>query len=433
MKNELTDMQTTEVFQRAVPPLNPQVRDRAVQAMANSAPARAHPRRRLIAITVGVAAVVLFGLGFVPFPAGSAKGALARAQAGMLNAGTFHMVAMGWVEGMEYRFETWASQEGLYREDRWENGSLNTSDMTWPEGHLSYVAAVGKADEHDSPHMPPRLVWSRNMSDRAGLEKLFAFLRDILAGTVTERRVKTLWGGERDVVIAEATVNRSSVISGIPYLRAGKVRVVAEIAPDTGRLISLEEYSLNRDSSELKYRTESVEWDVEIPEDTWTFNPPSGTTLHRYRWWTDRQDKLLATGNTANWQVNVHTIDVNRSGDLVVTLSRWLLQPDVQELSSSPSPSVHVEDSASVEYVQEPSFTCVNWVSEKQTGGYWTTTLRRDRSAEPTQAPRSVSLTIHPYSYAPYQAEAVTFRNLPLPPRQQADDLFKASEEVIQY
>jgi hypothetical protein len=64
---------------------------------------------------------------------------------------------------------------------------------------------------------------------------------------------------------------------------------------------------------------------------------------------------------------------------------------------------------------------------------YIVSTLEREPSAVPPGIAQTLTLTVRPANREPYADQSVTFRNIPLPPRQHTDDLFATETEVIQY
>ena len=124
----------------------------------------------------------------------------------------------------------------------------------------------------------------------------------------------------------------------------------------------------------------------------------------------------------------MHAIDIARSGDVVLSLSR-VETPDSEMPSvynTAPPLVVEGVGSAREQYDQQGYFTCFN----ARHSGYWTTSLK---PARPSSYPRSITLTIWPYPESPSEDQSVTFYNIPLPPRQNVDDVFAAETEVIQY
>ncbi len=414
-------------------PVSEDYLERVTAAVANApAPPMARSRRRLIAVTVG-AAVALFALGFVPIPMGKAPGALERAIAALSGAPSVHMVARGWSGGNYYRFEAWNAPDGSTRYEQWRNGTLWELMITRPEWALHYDADSSTAWESDMPPIPDlrfQISILPDASTRTGLQKTLSYVQEALHGRVTERRERSLWGGAIDVIEAQCQVHSGWVISGVPYDSDGVALVQAEVDPGTNETISLREYKQVGSRWELLFETELIEWDVETPESLWTFEPPPGTKLTRHTWWTGRADAELAVAYSADWEVVLHAIDVNHTGETVVlTISRWMSEGSDPDLGARPqAPEVEAVDSSGSSYSQDPGMGCVTVPA----GGYWVRTLHR-QGAAPGFPPRAMTVTIGSQSEAEAGHPPVTFRNIPLPPRQSTDDLFAAETEVIQY
>ena len=160
------------------------------------------------------------------------------------------------------------------------------------------------------------------------------------------------------------------------------------------------------------------EWDVEIPDELKSFDAPAGTKLTRSTSWETRADQAIVQANTRDWTVTLHSVDVNRSGDILLSLSR-IETPDSQmpsEYNTAPQLVVEARGSGGEEYTQQNGYSCYNVCDS----GYWTTTLR---PTNPTTHWCSVTLTIWPYKLSPSEDQSVTFRNIPVPARQNVDDV----------
>ncbi len=425
MDTERAEARMTEAVEAVRPEFTPALRQRMVAEIEAEAPARVHPRRRWIALVVGAAAV-LVGLGFVPLPAGRTHGVLARAMATLDAGPSIHVVARGWSGEDEYRIEEWSAADGSMRYEKWKNGELSYLVMDSAERRLSYNAYAGAAHEYDAPPMPGRKQILTGGSTRAGFEGGLDFLKRDLHANVSEHRERSLWGGVVDVIEVEMHVSPGVVLSGIPYDEAGTAILRAEVDPQTNRVLSLREYLKTEDGQRLVFETEAIEWDVEIPASAWEFEPPTGTKVERHTWWATRADQELATAQSGDWKVVLHAIDVSHTGDVVLTLSRWLPEGEEDIERRPETPYVQATDDRSGTYSQHSGFGCY----ENPNGGYWITTLHPDRSGP---AADTITLTIGSVEEAERGHPAVTFRDLPLPPRQEAEDLFKAATEVVQY
>jgi hypothetical protein len=94
--------------------------------------------------------------------------------------------------------------------------------------------------------------------------------------------------------------------------------------------------------------------------------------------------------------------------------------------NSAPPLVLEAVGSGEEQYTQDNAYGCYN----ARGSGYWITTLiPSDRGRHP----RSITLSVTPYPDPPSADQSATFPNIPLPPRQNTDDLFAAETEVIQY
>jgi len=421
----------------------PELRARAVAAMA-AAPPAPRPRHRLIAIA-SVAAAALFGLGFVPIPLGSAKGALDRALASAEHARTVHITSWyatphsnSWStpEEGDATSEEWLAEEGFARREYWQRGLLRLLDLSvgpWrTDYHYDAGAEAGRAWQRFSPCM----LHPADMPDRAEFQRRFDLLRDVAGFShqplpevqFREYREGSIWGGQ--VAIVEAWVTATGNLAGLyggPYVKGDTVVVRAELDPKTDSLLSVREYEVNGSKRELSYEA-TYEWNVEIPDTLKHFDIPAGTKLDRVTWWETRADKIIAQDTTRDWQVTLHAIDINRHGDILLSLSR-VETPDTQMPSAyntAPPLEVQAVGSGGERYEQLDGYSCYN----ARHTGYWTTTLK---PANEAANPWAVTLTIRPYPRDPCRDQSVTFRNVPLPPRQDVDDVMVAAHEVIQH
>jgi hypothetical protein len=440
MSSEHFDREIAQVVAQATPELRPELRDRALAAMARCSAAR-RPRLRLVA-AAAAAIAALVGLGFVPFPAGSAKGALERALAAMRQAHTVHTTMRGRdAAGSEFVWETWVSDDGFYRFDWWKDGSLSYMSLDdnskQRSHHVSYVDSAAGRVAREYEEVPLYAAEDRyrvmyRAMTKSAVEKWFSNIRNRYdaggAGKITEWRQRSLWGGARNVIEVE-WISRggfNGMDNAVWLIRGERVRIRAYVDPTTGRLTSWEGDKWER-GSWRRYSTQKVEYDVPITAAARTFQPPPGTTLYRDHWWSKRKGKVVATARSADWEVTLHAIDMNRRGDLVLSLRREL-RPDAKLHLTNTAPPMRVKatDDAGAAYTQLNGYRCWN----RGTVGYWVTTLEREQT---DARPKTVTLTIYPYWSGARKAQSVTFPDVPLPPRQNVDDVVKAATEVIHY
>ena len=427
MKTEHVDSEFGELLEKATPEMEAGWEARASAATSAARPAARKPWRWAMA-AAGLAALI--GLGFVPVRTGEATGALGRAVAALDGARGVHVVARGWSGGNEYRFEEWSTADGDTRYDQWRNGALWLTRITCVDWILFYDASSAIASAFDLPPAPEANRWPpKTPSTREGLGSKLQYMEEHLDGSWEEWREDSLLGRPVDVIEAIGHVKAASVLSGIPYESAGMVCVLAEIDVDTDRLISLREYRDVDGSWELTFETQAIEWDAEIPDSVWEFEPPAGTEFRGHTWWTGRADQELASGYAGDWKVVLHALDVNRYGDVAVTLSRWLPEADWDSEVPQPQlPRVTVVDDRGIEYTQALGCGCVVGPA----GGYWILNMSPE-GGEDGPAPQSITLTIGSEEEAQAGHEPVTFRYVPLPPRQDVEGVFEATTEVIQY
>ena len=122
--------------------------------------------------------------------------------------------------------------------------------------------------------------------------------------------------------------------------------------------------------------------------------------------------------------MTLHAVDVNRHGDIVLSLQR-AVNPKSALSASERAVRVEATDDVGGEYEQLGHYNCWN------TGrvGYWITTLKRQQAKG---SPQAVTLIIYPCPSGVSAGEVVRF-DVPLPPRQKVDDVLKAATEVTQY
>ncbi len=426
MKTDRADEMMSRLLSTAAPEMSAEWEGRAIDRLTATRPARGISRRLVIA-AIGVAALV--GLGFVPIPMGKAPGALERALAQAEQATTVHITQTSWTQKGERVVDEWHSDTGFFRrEQQEEDGQLQLTmasvpwELVWSSEtkHAYESYELCYLQPADSTEMPNRSQFERTLDVVEWTSDWLGQTPDIL---VREYQEATLWGGSVNVV--EVKVNTQGdhfFVFGGPYDKDIEVRTVAEIDPSNNRLLSVREYKLTGRKWEQTYEA-SYEWDVEIPDDLKQFDLPPGTKLTRNIWWEHRADQVIAQLDTRDWgTVTLHAIDMKRNGDVVLSLSGVAIH------SSAPPLGVKATGSGGEHYTQDSHFGCSYHYSRHSV--YWVTTLI---PADRDRHPRSFTLTVTPDPEAPSADQSVTFRNIPLPPRQNTDDLFAAETEVIQY
>jgi len=430
MKHEIADEKLTGILDKLTGALPAQVEERVMREMANAKPVRARSRRRLIAIAVG-AAVVLFALGFVPFPMGKATGALERAMAAAVQATTVHIIGMESKEKGDFRLEKWLSEDGFAREERWQDGKLTSVELDSGgiSRHFSYVGDANDSHPYATENFDPigRHKMGALMPRKSYIATLFQSMQllDMFSAPKTnESKEVTLWGGSIDVAEIEGTIRGEASIGGVEYHDGDMLKIRAEIDPNTGCMVSMTHY-LYQGNWEQTYKAR-YDWDVTLPANLREFNPPSGTKLVRNTWWQGRADKVIATAKSQDWEVTLHAIEVNQQGDIILSLQRNLTpESGLSKWVNGAIPMrVEATDDEEQKYTQLNRYRCDNYFDL----GYWVTTLKCGSSVG---NPKTVTLTIYPYPNGMSENQFVVLRGIALPSRQK--DPFKTSQEVIQY
>ena len=407
MNAEHVDMELAKLLDQVRPELTPALTDRATAAIRSARPVPIRSRCRLIAVTVG-AVVALFALGFVPFPAGSAKGALDKAAAALEGCSGLYVRRHCTRESKD--MVLWIAPGGLYRCETWEGGKLVNVQLMGTDSLVYYGPSSHTAEVCDLPPVGGLDLWYGTQNVFRGQA---ALLQEHMNATVNEWRERSLWGGEVDVI--EVTIPTGNQDEG-----KRKDRYETDAA--TGRLISQQGWESKGDSWGPTYWTEDVVWDADIPSDTWTFVPPKGTEVTYRLWWTGRVESTIASGETEDWQVRVHAIEAFKNGDLRVTLSREG-DPEAQKLEWGYGASIEAEavDNLGIEY---------HGLDGGGARDYYDVDLRRSKSPIPAGIARTITLIVRPFPHEPYADQIVTFQNLSLPCLQ---DKVEPVEEVVQY
>jgi hypothetical protein len=393
---------------------------RRVATAIESAPvtARTRSRRRLVAVAAGVV-VVLVGLGFVPVPMGSSRGALGRAIA------AFDSTTGLYVRGRELRHrdigdrvtEDWEAPGGLRRMAYWDDGKLES----WQVEGADFAAFCNPdhrwADVYELPHAEADQSFSWTLG-RVG--QMLEFRREQTRTTqLNEWRERSLWGGETDVIEAAEPLEDPE---------QGWRKMRWEVDATTGRVTSEKHWWRPKGGQwQLVAYTEEVAWDVDLPSNTWVFIPPRGWKVRYHHWWRQRVENALASGETRDWRVTVHTIDASKEGDLFVTLSRLAVAEIGRDSRTAPIRLTAVD---SLGVVYEPENDVIAPTSPDRGRQYRVIVLKREQSRIPPGIARTVTLTVQPAGDELHADEVLTFV-VPLPPLQGKVDLDET--EVVQY
>jgi len=383
------------------------LRPRAIAAIIGARAAQTRRHYRPVAIALGAAAVALCALGFVPIPLGHAKGALDRAIAAYDGCSGLYIRTHDLHEGRDRVRETWYAAGGLERNDYWEEGKLTGAYVAGTDFYAIYDASRQEAQVDE---LPPDTRQSSDFTREEFLALAQQYLEST-RGNVEEWRTRSLWGGEVDII--DITLETPS---------QGKVKERYETDAATGQLLSLRHWEWDGGAWRLTSYTDEVAWDVDFPSGTFSFLPPKGTKVTYYRWWGDRFDRTVAAGQTADWRIRIHAIDVKENGDMLLTLSRYPSPGEQQPDWHTVAVKIDAVDNLGTGYhdiMGDGRFQNSSWVAilEKSTS-----TARRGIAQTATVTFR--------FSAAEGEAtEIVTLSDLPLPPPRA--DLFEP--EVVQY
>ncbi len=424
MKTEPIDNQMAELIEQVRRPLRTEAKARSLSGMAASRPARAHPRRRLIAIAVGAAAVVLFGLGFVPFPAGSAKGALTKALAAFDQLITKHTIEQSWdAQGNEYLTETWFASDGFLRQDEFKGDSLShVWIMDGTKMLYFHVADDGQlqAKEDFLPNaahdqqQPVKMHMFGQSSDAVG--GIFNMLKKVDAYkyvTINEYQERSLWGGA--INIAEVETDHGAPGHGQKWR--------FEIDPTTDRVMKTVFYVSSGTAEIWKEKSEThYEWDAPIPESAHDFTLPAGTKLTRNLWWQDKVDKVIAQASTADGEVILHDVEVDNKGNILASISTHNI---------SVFPQITVEDNLGNGYSNGGS---MSYVASSKLGAYMVLPITK-AAGDSAEIPTTATFTFRPPQEEASEDQVAVLKDIPLPAPQplSTQDILHKDDEVVQY
>jgi hypothetical protein len=283
-------------------------------------------KRWRLATAIGVAAVVLFALGFIPFPAGSAKGALSRAMAAVNSVVTVHIVGSAWSPNTGWnKFQEWIAEDGFSRRETYEGNRLATLEFRKGSEVLRCTFPAGKEGVVTYKYYDPTRLNNPNneMPNRDYVAHLLGFIQHfkLLSDCkISEKRLRSAWGGETDVVELEGILEGNASIDQLNLVDGDLIKIHAEIDPNTNRLRSLTYSKFQKTWQEL-YET-TYEWDIPIPEELKAFQPPTDAKVLRSEFWRERGQQELAHAQTQDWVIILHAIDMDEQGNLLVAISR---------------------------------------------------------------------------------------------------------------
>lgn len=434
--NAERDERITQVFDGLAAPISPQLEARAAALLADCRPASA-PRRQRLALAIALSAAAIVALGFVPFPAGDAPGAWARALAKMKQPANVHVTTRYWFPSAETAWEwresedlleDWVSGNGFFRFEvrNRTTGKLYSLHMEADDRKIVYQLERENQWELSEYDLPPRwadpALAATYLPSRA---RLLVDLRELSSNaeiTIKEYRKRSLWHGARNVVEVNGRFRKSSSRTFLygnwrDFAAGDKLRIYAEIDAATDHLLLVEEYGRQNSRHSRGWQPiakTTFEWPDRIPADLLTFRPPTGTRIVQHTVWKGRTDKTIATASADGWKFALHALERNTQGDLCATVSavpttgREITLYDVKFLLAG-----QAEDDAGGKY---------HFVIEESLGdrGYHIVGLRRNASPPARPAAKRISLTVWRYD----QPKArVTFTDLPLPPPLTRDNL----------
>ncbi len=297
------------------------------------------------------------------------------------------------------------------------DGKLNDLTVCGHESLVRYdpERKTASFNEWRHPEWAAHTLFTRS-SERHSFG-IFGLTTDAQSGvSVREFRETSMWGGTRDIVEIEQP---RTIIQGRPGETIGKWR--REFDPTTGRLLSERSYRKEGDSWVLSSWTEEVDWDAEIPEETWNFSPPAGTKVRiNDSWWSQHPGDPIGTERTNDYELTLYSIDRDRTGGLYLAVEPRSLQSG--KGVNYPCPRV-TDQAGVVHYVHDPhSYGGIG-------DGIWLMRLRPEPDAPPLEDGQDITITFNLAGCCEEWKDdtTVTFC-LPLPPPR--DDDLSATHEV---
>ena len=407
-----------------IPRLTPSTRLLAVGEMKTAHRVylqQARLRVKRLVFGSALAALLIVSLGFINFPLGPAQGAWAQALSAAREIAALHLQVRDQNGQLEH--DEWIGEDGFKREAEYQGGRLTNLHLR-NTNSVYYYPNLKLAKENS---FVPGSLLAQDVDSFT--ESTFKVLAEVLAASpqlqLQERRVGRLWGGVYDEVQLAGIVNRDFYLGNTNYLPGDKVSFILKTDPASGRLLSMEQYKLDSAGTVLEAKFASVEWEVEAPAGLRSFTYPRGTKVVRDTLWGERTNQSLATATSRYWQVTLHSLEANRSGDLYLTISRQKL-PGITLIETPVvlNFAVWAQDSLGASYRQAPE--------RKVSGDYEVVKLvRQTPGPAPQRLTVTVSVTVDPNPAA--EPELLTFRNLPLPARGDYTDLSEVTTQTLQY
>ena len=337
------------------------------------------------------------------------------------------------MEGETVTREQWVSSRGLAREMRVGEQVVKV-ELFGVDRTLQYVvldADTGRAIVEESggrlctPERKAALL-SENLLGSAMLFALSDGSSELLSEQVSNegdgrstRIVEIQWRPPRGTTGVFALDDK-----GLFYNHGETILIHVVADAETKRPTRVEHFRLVSGTREPTYRAD-IEWDIAVPEDVWQFTPPEDTRAERSIDWEVMAKQELARGETRDWTVVLHAIEVAANGEVHLAISRAETGANVIADSAPPIwVSALGSDGERYDQTDRGPFFGAPGLARA------VVTLEPENRGA---TPRSITLTVTPYPADPSEDQSVTFYNIPLPLRQNVDDVFAAETEVIQY
>jgi hypothetical protein len=417
------DRKLRELFSQAASRPGPELKSRALAAMARGAAAKPRPRR-LLAFASGLALII--GLSFVPFPLGKTSGALQKALAAMEGAETVYITGRSCVNNVPLTFKRWVAKD-FSRGETYRNGELELVILDYRGRRMIYSKAPIYYSEltPSVEYNAPRIKGNRTYR-WPGWIRLNTYLKLPIekdpSCKIQESKIWNIWEGESIIVeIRTEVTDRPFGYGEVDYSKWGELRSVYKIDPESHHVLSMEQYY----SAENWRKTYEAEyhWNVPVPDSLKHFSFPPGTVISHSNWWDTREDKVVRSIETKDWILTLHAIDVNREGEIYLSLTR-VLKPESKlgpwEITPLLLPKISVQDNLGHEYDGIGPFER-GFVGDMLYGGLGCYRTSKDKPGAPL--PRAITLTVYPYPTGKSRTEKYVLRDIPLPPRQKGNRL----------
>jgi len=363
--------------------------------------------RHLSALALAVVtAAALFWLGWTPFRAGGAIGALEVTVSAMGEASSLHLIATDPKAGRKARMEAWATADGFWRVEGWSGAKLLTLWLRTSDWEVIYNA---RARTELITRLPASAEPEGLLAAGGPITARLTAVTSAMQGMeIEEWRARSLLRGAWHVIEAVGQATPEMSAEGMPYAEGenAKLRLETDEATGLPRMLTL--YKM-RGGRWAEITRAKLDWNQDAPPHAYEFRPPQGTTVKSDTWGGQHAGEALAAGETAGWRVVLHAANVNENGDLSLTLSRQALDQGRMELDEEVEMEVQASDGAGGEYSQVSCHRSVPalW------GGYFRVVLQRESEGPPADW---VDLVVRPYPEGENADQSVRFARISLPP-----------------